>query len=97
MYLPVISTLVAFLSIASTVLATVITRQDVKNGSVESGPNPIGQQYPFSATGTINGTLSILPIPYSLARSIVPKKYGILKHAYQSLIPGFPRESYPVS
>lgn len=89
--------LIAFSSVASTISASIIARQDVKNTSTESAPNPIAQQYPFLVTGTINGTLTILPIPYSLARSIIPTKYKILKHAYQSLMPEFPRDSYPVS
>ena len=97
MYFPALYVLLVVFSCASFITASVTTRQDVKNGSTESAPNPIGQQYPFSITGTINGTLSVLPIPYSLARSIIPAKYRILKGAYRSLIPGFPHDSYPVS
>jgi hypothetical protein len=64
---------------------------------VESSPNPIGTVYPTSVTGTINGTIAVVPIPYHLARSLIPSKYGILKEAYKSLLPGFPTDKYPVS
>lgn len=60
-----------------------------------SKPNPIVQQYPKEVTGTINGTTAIIPIPYDLARSIVPSQYGILTRAYQALIPNFPSDMYP--
>ena len=64
----------------------------------ESSPNPIKQLYPWNTvTGTINGTVSVVPIPYELARSIIPAKYNILSSAYESLLPGFPADSYPVS
>ena len=97
MQFPSIPIVLALSSLATTITASVINRQDVKNGSTESAPNPIAQQYPFSITGTFNGTMSVLNIPYSLARSIIPAEYRILKDAYQSLIPGYPRGSYPVS
>lgn len=65
--------------------------------SVDSAPNPIGTLYPTSVTGTINGTIAVVPIPYSLARAIIPSQYGILKKAYKSALPGFPPNMYPVS
>ena len=63
----------------------------------QSSPNPIASQYPNSVTGTINGTVAVVPISYELARSIIPPQYGILKKAYESSLPGFPADSYPVS
>jgi hypothetical protein len=62
----------------------------------QSQPNPIASQYPNSATGTINGTVAIIPIPYAQARSIVPSQYPILKKAYEKLMPGL-NGMYPVS
>lgn len=64
---------------------------------VDSAPNPIGTLYPNSVTGTINGTIAVVPIPYSLARELIPSQYGILKKAYKSALPGFPHDMYPVS
>ncbi|KAF7195211.1 hypothetical protein HII31_03417 [Pseudocercospora fuligena] len=61
----------------------------------ESQPNPIRNTYPNDVTGTINGTTVIVPIPYSVARSVVPSQYGILTKAYEELIPGFPKDMYP--
>ncbi|RDL34585.1 uncharacterized protein BP5553_07713 [Venustampulla echinocandica] len=61
----------------------------------DSAPNPIGSQYPNNVTGTLNQTISIVPIPFALARSIIPAQYGILTAAYKSLLPGFPANSYP--
>jgi hypothetical protein len=64
----------------------------------DSQPNPIASQYPSKTTGTINGTLAVLPIPYALARSIIPAKYGILTHAYESYLGSAfgPGGSYPL-
>ena len=64
---------------------------------VESSPNPIGTLYPTDITGTINGTIAVVPIPYSLARELIPSQYGILKKAYKAALPGFPPNMYPVS
>ncbi|KAF2667558.1 hypothetical protein BT63DRAFT_295021 [Microthyrium microscopicum] len=61
----------------------------------QSQPNPIWDVYPGNITGTINSTIAILPIPYSLARSIIPAKYTILKNAYQSLLPHLAHDMYP--
>ena len=77
-------------------LTAIHPRQDAKNTSVDSAPNPIADDYPTSVTGTSNGTITVVPISYSLARSIIPAEYGILTAAYKSLLPGFPADSYPV-
>ncbi|OCL12983.1 hypothetical protein AOQ84DRAFT_385718 [Glonium stellatum] len=61
----------------------------------QSQPNPIASTYPQNATGTINGTIAVLPIPLSLARQVIPSKYGILTKAYRTLLPQFPPETYP--
>lgn len=58
-------------------------------------PNPIAHLYPGNATGTLNGTISVLPIPLSLARSLIPPQYTILTTAYLSLLPSFPADMYP--
>ncbi|KAL5118634.1 hypothetical protein ACEQ8H_003485 [Pleosporales sp. CAS-2024a] len=58
-------------------------------------PNPIAATYPNNATGTLNGTIAILPIPLDLARSLIPSQYRILEHAYRSLLPSFPVGMYP--
>lgn len=62
----------------------------------KSQANPIATSFPNSTTGTINGTFVILPIDYDLARSIVPSKYGILKHSIKEVLPLFPEDKYPV-
>lgn len=67
----------------------------VKN-TENSQPNPIAESFPNSPTGTINGTYTILPIDYELARSIIPRRYGILKHSIREVLPGFPEGKYPV-
>ncbi|ORY17523.1 hypothetical protein BCR34DRAFT_596992 [Clohesyomyces aquaticus] len=58
-------------------------------------PNPIASIYPSNATGTLNGTVAIIPISLELARQIIPPQYGILEHAYRSLLPSFPQGMYP--
>lgn len=62
----------------------------------ESSPNPIAAQYPKLTTGTINGTVAIIPIPLSYARSIVPAEYPILTAQYQALLPWFPKDMFPM-
>lgn len=58
-------------------------------------PNPIAHLYPGNATGTLNGTITVLPISLALARKLIPPQYGILTHAYRSLLPNFPTDMYP--
>lgn len=58
-------------------------------------PNPIASIYPNNATGTLNGTISVLPIPLDLARQLIPSQYKILEHAYRHLLPWFPEGMYP--
>lgn len=62
----------------------------------DASPNPIASQYPNRPTGIIAGTVAVIPIPYHLARSIIPSEYGILTSAYESMLPGFPKDSYPL-
>lgn len=61
----------------------------------ESQPNPISGQYPGIPTGTINGTVAILEIPLSIARSMIPAKYPILQHVYRSMLPNLAQDMYP--
>jgi hypothetical protein len=58
--------------------------------------NPIATLYPNNATGVLNTTLAIIPIPLSTARQIIPPQYGILEAAYRALLPHFPKDMYPV-
>ncbi|KAF2641080.1 hypothetical protein P280DRAFT_399159 [Massarina eburnea CBS 473.64] len=58
-------------------------------------PNPIASSYPNNATGTLNGTIAVLPIPLKLARKLIPSQYGILENAYRTLLPSFPEGMYP--
>lgn len=60
-----------------------------------SSPNPIAAQYFANITGTLNGTLAILPIPLSQARRIIPSQYEILTEQYQALLPDLPKDTYP--
>ncbi|KAF1969901.1 hypothetical protein BU23DRAFT_512474 [Bimuria novae-zelandiae CBS 107.79] len=61
----------------------------------QTQPNPIAQDYPNDATGVINGTTAIVPIPYAVARSIVPAQYSILTSAYRTIFPSLPPDLYP--
>ncbi|KAH8722949.1 hypothetical protein GQ44DRAFT_621528 [Phaeosphaeriaceae sp. PMI808] len=58
-------------------------------------PNPIASLYPNNATGTLNGTVAIIPISLEVARSIIPAQYRILEHAYRDILPSFPEGMYP--
>jgi hypothetical protein len=61
----------------------------------QSQPNPLASNYPTDVTGTLNGTISIIPLPMALARSIIPSKYRILTSAYRALLPNLPDDMYP--
>ena len=61
-----------------------------------SQPNPIAKTFPNMTTGTINGSFVVLPLDYSVARAIVPSKYGILKQSIEAVLPFFPKDKYPV-
>ncbi|KAJ4331574.1 hypothetical protein N0V95_009854, partial [Ascochyta clinopodiicola] len=71
------------------------TQLDISQCQTHDAPNPIAHLYPGNATGTLNGTISVLPIPLSLARQLIPSKYTILTTAYQHLLPSFPADMYP--
>lgn len=58
--------------------------------------NPIASQFPHNATGVLNATLVIVPVPLDTARRLIPRQYGILEHAYRSVLPQFPAGMYPV-
>ena len=58
-------------------------------------PNPIASKYPQNITGTLNGTIAMLPIPMALARSMIPSQYNILTTAYRTLLPHLPEDMYP--
>ncbi|KAF2849572.1 hypothetical protein T440DRAFT_130179 [Plenodomus tracheiphilus IPT5] len=61
----------------------------------QDSPNPIASIYPNNATGTLNGTIAVLPISLKLARQLIPAKYKIMEHAYRDLLPKFPKDMYP--
>ena len=65
----------------------------------ESQPNPIGRRQKYATTkttGTVNGTAVILPIALTLARSIIPAQYKILKNQYKAWLPSLAADQYPV-
>jgi hypothetical protein len=59
-------------------------------------PNSIATIFPNNATGVLNATLVIVPISLDDARRLIPAQYGILEHAYRSLLPDFPEGMYPM-
>ncbi|EHL03329.1 hypothetical protein M7I_0546 [Glarea lozoyensis 74030] len=90
------SLIVAALSVLSVIKAAPLQERQSNTTIVsESAPNPIGTLYPTGITGTLNGTIVVVPIPYTLARSLIPEKFGILKEAYQSILPALPKDQYP--
>ena len=58
--------------------------------------NPLAETFPNNATGVLNATLAIIPIPLEEARRLIPVEYGILESAYRDLLPNFPAGMYPV-
>ncbi|KAK8198286.1 hypothetical protein BKA81DRAFT_279798, partial [Phyllosticta paracitricarpa] len=61
----------------------------------QSQPNPIAKTYPKEVTGTLNGTLAVVPIPLSKAQEIIGHEYRILTEAYEKFLPNFPKDMYP--
>lgn len=63
----------------------------------QTAANPIWKDHFTGVTGVINETISVLPIPYTLARSIIPAKYDILP-TYKDLLPPavWPEDKYPL-
>jgi hypothetical protein len=58
--------------------------------------NTLAELFPNNATGVLNATLAIIPIPLETARRLIPPQYGILERAYRALLPDFPEGMYPV-
>jgi hypothetical protein len=58
--------------------------------------NPLAELFPNNATGVLNATLAVIPIPLETARRLIPPQYGILERAYRTLLPDFPEGMYPV-
>jgi hypothetical protein len=73
------SSLFVVVSTAAVAVAVLVSR----SCQTQSQPNPIVNEYPGQVTGTINGTTAIVPIPYDVARSMIPAEYGILRQAYE--------------
>jgi hypothetical protein len=58
--------------------------------------NTLAELFPNNATGVLNATLAIIPVPLETARRLIPPQYGILEGAYRALVPHFPEGMYPV-
>ena len=87
--------IVALVALASLVLGSISVRQSDQPATLDQ-PNPIATTYPNNATGVLNATLAILPIPLEVARRIIPAQYGILEASYRALMPDFPQGMYPL-
>ncbi|KAF4838173.1 hypothetical protein CGCTS75_v001244 [Colletotrichum tropicale] len=57
-------------------------------------PNPLWAQHPNNATGVLNVTMAIFPIPMAAARQMVP--FAILENNLRAVMPDFPAGMYPV-
>lgn len=98
----VVHILAVFLLVAGTaLLSSGRTRHTVMIGEIlrctsRDLQNPIATIFPNNATGVLNATLVIVPISLGAARRLIPAQYGILEHAYRSLLPDFPEGMYPM-
>ncbi|KAK3325965.1 hypothetical protein B0H66DRAFT_144501 [Apodospora peruviana] len=93
------------LAIICVVLSSAILNHGKSANAVQGGaavcvtydhPNPLAEVFPNNATGVLNATLAIIPIPLDVARGLIPPQYGILESAYRALLPNFPEGMYPV-
>ena len=69
--------------------------QGVCNDPLQTESNPLSNRKNF-ITGTTNGSTIVLPISYTVARSLVPSQYPILKSQYKKWLPSLPADQYPV-
>jgi len=67
-----------------------------RNCATHDHHNTLADLFPNNATGVLNATLAIIPIPLATARRLIPAQYGILERAYRALLPNFPEGMYPV-
>lgn len=63
---------------------------------VNQQPNPIANKFTTQTTGTLNGTIAIVPISQTVARSIIPAQYKILTKQIQAWLPSLGSGTYPV-
>lgn len=66
---------------------------------IVGSPNPIAKKTKYNryaSTGTVNGSYAILPVSYTLARSLIPSQYPILKDQYQAWLPHLAGNEYPL-
>lgn len=92
-----ISSAFALLTAALLISASPLDRTSARSLTckTQSQPNPIAAIYPDQVTGTLNGTLAVLPIPLAEAQKIVGENNTILTAAYRELLPSFPEGMYP--
>jgi hypothetical protein len=85
----------SYFSASAATLPEIVSNVVPGTCQTQDSPNPIASLYPNNATGTLNGTVAIIPITLEQARSIIPPNYRILEHAYRALLPNFPAGMYP--
>lgn len=84
-----------FFLLLAALAALVFGQAQVDQCLTQTVVNPIWQLFPDNVTDVINATLALIPIPYEMARAIVPAKYDILTDAYKNLLPNIPNGTYP--
>ncbi|CAL3962065.1 unnamed protein product [Diplocarpon coronariae] len=67
-----------------------------KSLSQETSLSPVKQTYADQTTGTFNGSVTIVPIDYNLARKIIPKQWRINQKAYLEFLPEYSNKLYPL-
>ena len=83
----------AAIALAST--SSALSMPSATSCRTQSQPNPIVHQYPDQITGTVNGSVFVLPIPYRVARRAIPSTYPILTQQYEKWLPNLGRGMYP--
>lgn len=58
--------------------------------------NTIASNFLNDVSGAVNATYAIVPIDYSLARSIIPSEYKILDSQIKKALPTLPEGTFPV-
>ena len=78
----------------STYSSAILHLQAPQSNCTTCAPNPIASIYPNNITGTINSTTSVIIVPLSYARSLLPSHLVILPHAYTRF--SIPATHYPL-
>jgi hypothetical protein len=85
-----------FLGTAGQLALALALAQSIQTCTTSDAENTIASNFLNDVSGALNATYAIVPIDYSLARSIIPSEYGILNGQMKKALPALPEGTFPV-